>query len=320
MNESNSANISSNFDFFSVDRLIDNSVTDFDLFINLRDHFILYSGSGYRWSREELTHLFHAGHTSLYVRKQDVSKTMMYEAIAKLPTVRQDLSPSERIRAIEDLGAKFTQCLFEGEITEACTDKAKLIAQELTDCILEDRSCVLNLGDLAGHDFYTFYHSIRVSAYSVAVAVSLGLSDVQLLREIALGGVLHDVGKRDVPVALLNKSGPLSEPEWSIVRSHPKVGRANIAQSILSHVPREIVLHHHERRSGLGYPDGLDHRSLLTEVQIVTLADIFDALTSARSYQKRRTRFEALDFIKHKLLKDDICPNAFRALVSCLTA
>ena len=320
MNESNPANISSDFDLFSVDKLIDNSVTDFDLFINLRDHFILYSGNGYKWTREELTHLLHAGHTSLFVRKQDTSKTLMYDAIAKLPTVSCDLSPADRVRAIEDLGAKFTQCLFQGEITEVCIEKAKVIAHELTDCILEDRSCILNLGDLVGHDFYTFYHSVRVSAYSVAVAVSMGLSDIHRLREIALGGIFHDIGKRDVPLALLNKSGPLSESEWTIVRSHPIVGHANIAQSILSHVPREIVLHHHERRSGLGYPDGLDKTSLLTEVQIVTLADIFDALTSARSYQQRRSRFEALDFIKHKLLKDDICPNAFRALVSCLTA
>jgi HD-GYP domain-containing protein (c-di-GMP phosphodiesterase class II) len=102
------------------------------------------------------------------------------------------------------------------------------------------------------------------------------------------------------------------------MRSHPEMGFGQISETVLSHVPREIILHHHEKRNGKGYPHGLDEKSLLPEVQIATLADIFDALTSSRTYQTARTKFEALDFIKSKLLKEEICPEAFKALVMCL--
>src|SRR5690606_10841148 len=97
-----------------------------------------------------------------------------------------------------------------------------------------------------------------------------------------------------------------------------KSGFEAVADSILSHVPREIILHHHEKLDGSGYPDQLDARSLLPEVQIATLADVFDALTSSRCYQNKRTRYEGLDFIKHKMLGAKISKEAFKALVECL--
>jgi HD-GYP domain-containing protein (c-di-GMP phosphodiesterase class II) len=98
------------------------------------------------------------------------------------------------------------------------------------------------------------------------------------------------------------------------------VGHDSLKQSNLAVSTKEIILHHHEKRSGQGYPHGLDKNQLLPEVQIATLADIFDALTSARAYQSRRSRFEALDFIKTKLLATDVWPDAFKALVGCLSA
>jgi HD-GYP domain-containing protein (c-di-GMP phosphodiesterase class II) len=116
----------------------------------------------------------------------------------------------------------------------------------------------------------------------------------------------------------LNKSGPLTEGEWKVMRSHPSTGHAKVAESILPHMPREIILHHHEKRNGAGYPPGLDRGSLMIEVQIATLADVFDALTSSRTYQAKRTRFEGLEFIKTRLLKEEINPEAFKALVMTL--
>ena len=303
---------------FPVDRLVDNSVTDFDLFLALERHFILYSGNGYRWLRAELTELLHAGHQSFLIRSEDLPKAEMYSMVAKLPAIDKSLPPPERIQAIEQVGAKFAECLYKGELTESCVVKGREVAASLTDCVAEDKSCVKFLSGLSDHDYYTYFHSVRVAAYAVAIATSMGQKDLAQLREIALGALFHDVGKADIPLTVLNKSGPLTDNEWKLMRSHPEKGHEKVATSVLSHVPREIVLHHHEKRNGAGYPHGLDKGSLLPEVQIATLADIFDALTSSRSYQNKRTRFEALDFIKHRLLSQEVCPDAFRALVLCL--
>ena len=117
-----------------------------------------------------------------------------------------------------------------------------------------------------------------------------------------------------------SKTGALTEAEWNLMKSHPIAGFSKVSDTILSHVPREIILHHHEKLNGTGYPHGLDKGSLLPEVQIATLADIFDALTSSRSYQNKRTRYEALDFIKHRLVKEEVSGDAFKALVICLAS
>ncbi len=301
-----------------IDRMIDNSVTDFDTFLFIRNEPILYGASGYRWVRQEIMDLQNAGYKVLLVKSNELNKVKVYEQLAKLPTIQQNASPQERINLIDHMGTEFLRCLYEGELTLATVEKAKEIAGEIASCVLEDPSSVKALRHLVDHDSYTYRHSVRVASYAVAIAIGLGVSDSSHLKEIALGGVFHDIGKKEVSLDLLNKPGALNKVEWQTLRMHPKAGWLNIRESILSHIPREIVLHHHEKRNGSGYPDGLGSQSLLMEVQIATLADIFDALTSNRSYQNRRSPFEALSFIKTKLLGEEISQEAFTALIGVL--
>jgi HD-GYP domain-containing protein (c-di-GMP phosphodiesterase class II) len=306
------------FSEFPVDSLVDNSVTDFDLFIQLQDHFILYSGNGYKWDRSELTELLSCGHQNFFIRKCDSHKAKMYHNLIQLPIVEKELAPFERLQTIEQVGAKFIQCLYEGDITEACIGKAKGLGDTIVETLIEDSSAIAALSGLADHDYYTYYHSIRVASYAVSIAIGMGCRDQSILQSIALGGIFHDIGKKEIPLTVLNKAGPLTEAEWEMMRSHPETGHSQILETILDHVPREIIVHHHEKINGSGYPHGLEGGSLLTEVQIATVADIFDALTSSRSYQARRSRYEALDFIKHRLLGEEIQPDTFKALVMAL--
>jgi HD-GYP domain-containing protein (c-di-GMP phosphodiesterase class II) len=173
---------------------------------------------------------------------------------------------------------------------------------------------------LGDHDYYTYSHSVRVAAFSTVIAMQMGLTNVDQLREIALGAMLHDLGKKDIPLLLINKTGPLTEEEWKLFRAHPENGHKHMGDILKSTVPIEIILHHHEKNDGSGYPHGLDRSSLLPEVQIATMADVFDALTSSRSYQNKRSRFEALDFIRHNLLGVKLSREPFQALVSSLIA
>ncbi|MGE0171326.1 MAG: HD-GYP domain-containing protein [Oligoflexales bacterium] len=307
------------FSMFAVDKIVDNTITDFDLFINISDHLILYGSLGYHWLKEELENLLKHGHTHFLIRHEDLTKVKMYEEINRLPRVDMHQGPKERIQTIEQIGASFIKCLYEGELTPACVEKAETIATSMTQCIMEDNSCIQLLSGLADYDQYVYYHSIRVGMYSLAIAIEMGLTDETKLREIALGGIFHDIGKKDVGLNIINKVGALTNGEWKIMRSHPILGHNVVKDSILSHVPREIVLHHHEKLDGSGYPDGLDKNSILPEVQIACMADIFDALTSSRSYQQKRSRYEALDFIKHKMLtQNHVANEPYRGLIHCL--
>jgi HD-GYP domain-containing protein (c-di-GMP phosphodiesterase class II) len=259
-----------------------------------------------------------SGFLVLYVRREDESNLKVYLQLAKLPQIQKSMAPQERINAIDHLGAEFLKCVYEGQLTVGTVEKAKSLAAEISSCIQEDPGSIRFLQHLVDHDAYTYRHSIRVATYAVAISIGLGVTEEGHLREVALGGIFHDIGKKEVSLDLLNKPGSLNEGEWEILRCHPKVGWIQIKNTILSHVPREIVLHHHEKRNGSGYPDGLDRHSLLMEVQVATLADIFDALTSNRSYQNRRTHFQALSFIKDRLLTEEVSLEAFKALVGVL--
>lgn len=305
---------------FPVDRITDNSVTDFDLFLNISDHIVLYGGCGYRWDRRELQELLHSGLNYFFIRPEDQRKATMYERLTQLPVVDKTLAPKERIFAIEQIGSEFTKSLYEGEVTPACVEKARSIGTSLVECLAEDRACIQSLSGLGDHDYYTYVHSMRVASYAVAIAIEMGLKDEAQLRDLALGGIFHDIGKKDVGVEIINKVGALTEKEWLEMRSHPNRGYDAIKESILAYVPKEIILHHHEKLDGSGYPDGLSTSSLLPEVQIATMADVFDALTSTRSYQQKRSRFEALDFIRHRMLGDKLAKEPFQALINCLVA
>jgi len=295
-------------------------VTDFDLFMKVDQHLVLYSGLGYKWQLQELSSLLASGFDHFLVKTQDATRVEMYLQLAQLPKFDATLPPKERIGSIEKVAAQFLQCLYTGEITPACFSRGEEIASSIVSCISEDPSCVHNLQDLSTHDYYTYFHSVRVAVYAVAIASKLGQTKADLLREIALGCIFHDVGKKAVPLDVLHKSGPLTGAEWEIMKQHPQQGLKLISETILSHVPREIILHHHEKLDGTGYPDGLEAKSLLTEVQIAATADVFDALTSARSYQQKRSRFEALEFMKDKMLGTKISRELFNAMVGCLAA
>ena len=302
---------------FEVDSIQDNSVTDFDLYLSVDSHLILYAGKGYKWYRQELTDLLRQGYSFFHVEPKESKKADMYRRVSEIPSVDADLEPKKRIQVIENIGARFTECLYEGELTAACVSKAKTIAESVEACVSEDISCVKELSGLAQKDSYTYFHSIRVATYAVAIAIELGISKDVHLQEIALGGILHDVGKKDVGLEIINKRGALTDSEWEKMKQHPALGHQSLKDTPLNLVPQEIILHHHEKIDGSGYPHGIGKSELLAEVQIACLADIFDALTSVRSYQQKRNRYEALDFIKHRLVGSKIDPQIFKALVSC---
>ena len=134
-------------------------------------------------------------------------------------------------------------------------------------------------------DPYTHGHSLRVSHYSAAIARTIGLS-TDVIREIEIGGRVHDIGKIGVREAVLNKPGPLSDEEYQHIMTHPVVGW-RILSPLLDDVPKalNIVRWHHERYDGSGIPDGLIGDAVPLEARITAVADTFDAMTSVRPYR-----------------------------------
>jgi putative nucleotidyltransferase with HDIG domain len=145
-------------------------------------------------------------------------------------------------------------------------------------------------------DTYTAGHTFRVTMYALKLAEELRLRP-ELLRAIAQGTLLHDVGKIQIPDSILNKPGRLTTEERDIIEKHPMYGYEMCRDLGFMKEEMSIIRYHHEKWDGTGYPDRLIGVSIPFEARIVAVADVYDALTSDRAYRKAWTHEEAMRFI-----------------------
>lgn len=152
-------------------------------------------------------------------------------------------------------------------------------------------------GAIATREGYTGEHVERVTRYAVATARRMGL-DPEEIRQLWIGGMLHDVGKIGIPDDILRKPARLTPEEDEIMKRHPVIGAGIVQRSEFLRPALPAVLHHHERWDGTGYPDGLAGEDIPLTGRILGVAEAFDAIVNARPYQGKRTRSEAVSELR----------------------
>ena len=158
------------------------------------------------------------------------------------------------------------------------------LVDNLSTSVTGAAGALLPLASLKHHDEYTSVHTINVAMMATALAEQVGLTGDRV-HEIAIGAVLHDLGKRDVPAAILNKPGDLTDAEFEAIKSHPSHGaRALLEMKGVPEVAVIIAYEHHMHLDGTGYPGGGSRTPHLCS-QIVQLADVYDALRTHRPYR-----------------------------------
>ncbi|TSE21026.1 Cyclic di-GMP phosphodiesterase response regulator RpfG [Tepidimonas alkaliphilus] len=161
----------------------------------------------------------------------------------------------------------------------------KAVAEEIAASVERHAGALISLVRVKSADEYTYLHSVAVCALMVALARQLGLPDEQA-RAAGFAGLLHDVGKADIPLQILNKPGRLTEEEFAIVREHPRRGWQRLrAAGIDDESALDVCLHHHERMDGGGYPDGLAGEAISLMARMGAVCDVYDAITSNRPYK-----------------------------------
>lgn len=173
----------------------------------------------------------------------------------------------------------------------------KETVNDIVQRVINNESVFMQLTGIRDIDNYTFLHSIDVCIYSVITGKNMGLTQEEL-TELGIGAVLHDIGKCKVPFDILMKPSKLTEEEFYIMKLHTIHGHEILSNtSGLSKRIANIACQHHEKWDGTGYPLGLSNYQIEKFARIITIADVYDALTADRVYKKRDLPHEAAEYI-----------------------
>ncbi len=179
---------------------------------------------------------------------------------------------------------------------------AQTVIEKLFSDLEGNPNGFLNLMVLKDYDSYTYTHSINVGILSMYLTRRLGFNNYYV-KEVGLGGFLHDIGKIKIPSRIVNKHGTLNEEEFRVMKNHPVLGFKLIKDdATLSKYIKKVVLFHHERWNGTGYPLGLQGEAIGNFAQIVSVCDVYDALTTERSYKKAYSINDALLYVMRHTL------------------
>jgi response regulator RpfG family c-di-GMP phosphodiesterase len=222
---------------------------------------------------------------------------------------------------LNDVRARVAQALEKRRLVlenrayrESLEERVSLQARRLEDLFLASVQALAEA--LEVKDPYTRGHSVRVSRYSAIIAKAMSV-DAEMLRQIELGGHVHDIGKIGVRESVLNKPDRLTAEEYEHIMTHPLLGWRILAP-LLSETPHalNVVRSHHERFDGRGIPDGLRGAAIPMEARIVAAADALDAMTSDRPYRSGMSLQAAVDGIA-RLSGAQFDPDVVAALVAC---
>lgn len=259
----------------------------------------LYRSAGLAFDDEDRTRLIEQGIEFLYI---SVEHHAEYQKMLsnRVASVMHDTSLSDRERrdiitgicgkliddAMETSSAESVASLFEigntiGQIAAAEGDAAF--------------GCLLNM---SGHDFYTATHMMNVAIGCGLLASAARPGNTEFVCAMIRAGLVHDLGKAEIPAEVLNKEGKLTDEEFELIKSHPMAGvRALRELGVKDEITIECARDHHEHMAGSGYPRGIDATKLGMHARIMAIVDVYDALTSARPYRGPISWQGALDMM-----------------------
>ena len=265
------------------------------------DRYVLFLNESSLLSTSKIEKLKENNVSHLYLSTEDRQGYMNY--IKKnLATIldNPELTESNKASIIYETASDITEELFLKPSSESIEQ-----ARNLVDCMIDTISQSPKTSNLlmmiTNQDYYTYTHSINVGIYAVSMTRKImpTISDADL-KTLGLGYFLHDLGKAKIPNDIINKKGALDQDEWHLMQEHPALG-AELAKEMKTDDPTiiDIIISHHERCSGTGYPGKRTQKEISLPGKVCAFCDVFDALTTKRSYKKALTTFEALKIIRN---------------------
>jgi len=277
----------------------------FDVHLFRDNEFVLFAKADVRYTEAHREALCQAGIEELFISRMHEPLYREY-AESNLGSVLLDEAAdvNKRARLLHEASLAIVREAFDRRLPEGILKQENYlrVVEIVQDTVREFTAGTpfKTLAQFISHDYRTFSHCVHVFLYSSALLHSYNL-DEETLVQAGIGAILHDIGKSVIPGDVLLKPGALTNSERSMMETHPLQGMKLCREFPLSQTARDCIMLHHEKLDGSGYPMALTAEHIPLSVRAVTIADVYDAMTTNRSYCKAMNPFQAL-----RIMRDDM--------------
>jgi HD-GYP domain-containing protein (c-di-GMP phosphodiesterase class II) len=241
-------------------------------------------------------------HGPLFIT-QEASKKFENFMEKSLNTIikNRDIPLEQKSSLVHTCAKNIIRDVFDDPRSGKNISRAKTVTSNIIDLTLDDAQSIRQLLSLGSKDYYTFSHCVNVAVFGIGLWLMIRKGNNTELHDFALGCILHDVGKSQIVDSILNKHGKLDYEEFEIIKKHPGQGHWLMAKHA-SETTLDVIIHHHEKINGQGYPHGLKGDQISDNAKIATIADVYDALTTNRPYAGARLPISALTLMKEEMV------------------
>lgn len=280
----------------------DGDILETDIYLNYQGNFLLYRPKKSKWTQVDTQKLTEFGAKELYIRcHSDQEHFKFLESNLTRVLNSQQSTVKEKAVVLHQVATNIAEGMFTNPNSSEAFAQSKHVVKHTMDLIAKDSQAFFDMISLSSHDVYTYTHCVNVMTFTIGLLNALGFTDKKILEESAIGAFLHDIGKSRVPIDVLNKPAPLTPEEWKVVKRHPEFGLDILHNRPVPARSKEIIVQHHEKINGIGYPYGLRGNQIQMASQVVAICDAYDAMTSNRCYQRAKTPFEAFLIITQEM-------------------
>jgi putative nucleotidyltransferase with HDIG domain len=280
-----------------LDGLVVDSVVDFHLYLQTSPgHFVLFRGPDLEFTTAHHGRLLANNVPTLWLKGDERRRYEQYvERHLETLLANPQIATARKVELLQSAAHTTLEAvMIDPRHTEA-VPRTRRVAQQTVSLIVKEKEALGHMAALMARDYDTVRHSMNVSIFATGLAHAAGVRNASDLRDLALGGLLHDIGKSELPRELIVKPGAYTDEEMALMRTHVVRGEHILqADGRMGSLGMVVVSQHHERLSGHGYPRALEPQHIHLFGRIAAIADVYDAMTSDRSYQRAMKPVDAL--------------------------
>jgi len=276
---------------------------DVALFLKTAGNYVLYKSHGSDFTRQDAVRLIENKVEFLYVSPGDMEVINEYmESNAERLLKSDAFDARTKGKIMYQTSINFVGDIFGNPQKAGDLERSKRLMENLMLYLANDPNALGSLETVMTHNYYTFVHSIQVTALAIMMHSEAYMLSRDEMVDVGMGCILHDIGKMFISADILNKSGKLTDSEIAIFRRHPQEGYKYLKEkTTLSELSLSIVRDHHERNNGNGYPSGLKGEQLSRSVQVAALCDVYCSLAVDKTGRKGLSPWMILHLMRQEM-------------------